>query len=146
MTRAQLGRPVGASGEETRQRIIVATMRCVAKVGYSRATIREIARTANVSHSTVSRALRNSPLVNAETSALIRKIAAEQGYTVSAAARRRLNGISSLIERINVRTRTGDAVGDCALRVDRSKRKMDVWVGHEPRKNPGNARLVRIRG
>jgi AcrR family transcriptional regulator len=48
MTRAQLGRPVGASGEETRQRIIVATMRCVAKVGYSKATIREIARTAKV--------------------------------------------------------------------------------------------------
>lgn len=48
MTRAQRGRPVGASGEETRQRIIVATMRCVAKEGYSRATIREIARTANV--------------------------------------------------------------------------------------------------
>jgi AcrR family transcriptional regulator len=48
VTRAQLGRPVGASGEETRQRIIVATMRCVAEVGYSRATIREIARTANV--------------------------------------------------------------------------------------------------
>lgn len=48
MTRPQLGRPVGASGEETRQRIIIATMRCVAKVGYSRATIREIARMANV--------------------------------------------------------------------------------------------------
>jgi len=48
MPRAQLGRPVGASGEETRQRIIVATMRCVAKVGYARATIREIARTAKV--------------------------------------------------------------------------------------------------
>src|SRR6516165_7848952 len=48
MTRAQLGRPIGASGEETRQRIIVATMRCVAEVGYSRATIREIARTAQV--------------------------------------------------------------------------------------------------
>ena len=48
MTRAQLGRPVGASGEETRQRIIVATMRCVAEVGYSKATIREIARMANV--------------------------------------------------------------------------------------------------
>lgn len=48
MTRTQVGRPVGASGEETRQRIIVATMRCVSKVGYSRATIREIARTANV--------------------------------------------------------------------------------------------------
>lgn len=48
MTPTQLGRPVGASGEETRQRIIVATMRCVAEVGYSRATIREIARMANV--------------------------------------------------------------------------------------------------
>jgi AcrR family transcriptional regulator len=48
MPRAQLGRPVGASGQETRQRIIVATMRCVAEVGYSKATIREIARVANV--------------------------------------------------------------------------------------------------
>lgn len=48
MTQTQLGRPVGASGEETRQRIIIATMRCVAEVGYSRATIREIARTAKV--------------------------------------------------------------------------------------------------
>ena len=45
---APLGRPVGASGEETRQRIIAATMRCVAEVGYSRASIREIARAANV--------------------------------------------------------------------------------------------------
>ncbi len=48
VTGAQLGRPVGASGEETRRRIIVATMRCVATVGYSKATIREIARTAGV--------------------------------------------------------------------------------------------------
>src|ERR1700761_7715869 len=48
MTGGQLGRPVGASGEETRQRIIIATMRCVAQVGYSRATIREIASMANV--------------------------------------------------------------------------------------------------
>lgn len=48
MIRTQRGRPVGASGEKTRQRIIVATMRCVAAAGYARATIREIARTANV--------------------------------------------------------------------------------------------------
>ncbi|WP_139333045.1 TetR/AcrR family transcriptional regulator, partial [Mycobacterium sp. SP-6446] len=48
MTRTQLGRPVGASGEETRRRIIVATMRCVAEVGYSQATIREIARAADM--------------------------------------------------------------------------------------------------
>jgi AcrR family transcriptional regulator len=48
MSRPQLGRPVGASGEETRRRIIAAAMRCVAEVGYSKATIREIARMANV--------------------------------------------------------------------------------------------------
>lgn len=45
---AQLGRPVGAVGEETRQRIITAAMRCVAEVGYSQATIREIARAADM--------------------------------------------------------------------------------------------------
>ncbi len=43
-----LGRPVGANGEETRQRIIDAAMRCVAAVGYERATIREIARMAQM--------------------------------------------------------------------------------------------------
>ncbi|ULP42651.1 TetR/AcrR family transcriptional regulator [Mycobacterium lentiflavum] len=44
----QLGRPVGADSEETRRRIITAAMRCVAEVGYSQATIREIARTAEM--------------------------------------------------------------------------------------------------
>ncbi|MFV8053617.1 TetR/AcrR family transcriptional regulator [Mycobacterium sp. 48b] len=44
----QLGRPVGASGEATRERIIVAAMRCVAEAGYAKATIREIARTAEM--------------------------------------------------------------------------------------------------
>ncbi|SOJ52626.1 HTH-type transcriptional regulator BetI [Mycobacterium simulans] len=44
----QLGRPVGASGEQTRRRIIIATMRCVAEIGYSQATIREIARAADM--------------------------------------------------------------------------------------------------
>ena len=43
-----LGRPVGANAEETRRRIIDATMRCVAEVGYERATIREIARNADM--------------------------------------------------------------------------------------------------
>jgi AcrR family transcriptional regulator len=44
----QLGRPVGADSEETRRRIITAAMRCVAEVGYSQATIREIARAADM--------------------------------------------------------------------------------------------------
>lgn len=44
----QLGRPVGADSEETRRRIITAAMRCVAEVGYSQASIREIARAADM--------------------------------------------------------------------------------------------------
>lgn len=54
---------------------------------FAMVSIKDIARAASVSHSTVSRALRDSPLVSAETTALIRKIAKEQGYTVSAVAR-----------------------------------------------------------
>ncbi|MFB3825589.1 MAG: LacI family DNA-binding transcriptional regulator [Bryobacteraceae bacterium] len=50
-------------------------------------SIKDIARTANVSHATVSRALRNSPLVNPETAERIRQIARQQGYTASAVAR-----------------------------------------------------------
>lgn len=47
-TSSLLGRPVGARAEDTRRRIVAATMRCVAEVGYSRATIREIAREAQM--------------------------------------------------------------------------------------------------
>lgn len=50
-------------------------------------SIKDIARLAKVSHPTVSRALQNSPLVNAHTAAKIRKIAAETGYRASAVAR-----------------------------------------------------------
>jgi AcrR family transcriptional regulator len=48
MSTAPLGRPVGASGEETRRRILTAAIRCVAEGGYAQATIREIARAADV--------------------------------------------------------------------------------------------------
>jgi AcrR family transcriptional regulator len=47
-TPSQLGRPVGASGEQTRARIITAAMRCVAEAGYSQATIRGIANAADM--------------------------------------------------------------------------------------------------
>lgn len=48
MSTPQLGRPVGADGGQTRQRIISATIACVAELGYARTTIRQIARTAGV--------------------------------------------------------------------------------------------------
>jgi DNA-binding LacI/PurR family transcriptional regulator len=50
-------------------------------------SIKDIARMAGVTHSTVSRALRNSPLVNQDTVARIQRIAREAGYRTSAAAR-----------------------------------------------------------
>lgn len=52
-----------------------------------RASIKDIARLANVSHSTVSRALRGSKLISDETVTRIRRIALESGYRPSAAAR-----------------------------------------------------------
>ena len=50
-------------------------------------TIKDIAKRAGVAHTTVSRALRGSPLIARETSQRIRAIAAELGYYPSAAAR-----------------------------------------------------------
>jgi len=50
-------------------------------------SIKDIARIAEVSHSTVSRALRDSPLISEETKARIRRIAQEMGYSPSAIAR-----------------------------------------------------------
>jgi DNA-binding LacI/PurR family transcriptional regulator len=50
-------------------------------------SIKDIARLAQVSHSTVSRALQNSPLVNPGTAEKIRQIARQSGYRASAVAR-----------------------------------------------------------
>jgi DNA-binding LacI/PurR family transcriptional regulator len=50
-------------------------------------SIKDIARLADVTHPTVSRALRNSPLVSPRTIERIQRIARESGYRVSAVAR-----------------------------------------------------------
>ncbi len=50
-------------------------------------SIKDIARLAGVSHSTVSRALHHSPLIPARTAERIRKIAQREGYTPSAVGR-----------------------------------------------------------
>lgn len=55
--------------------------------GLRPASIKDIARIAGVSHSTVSRALQNSPLVNPATLEEIQKIARDVGYRASAVAR-----------------------------------------------------------
>jgi len=50
-------------------------------------SIKDIAKVALVSHSTVSRALRDSPLISEETKTRVRRIAQEMGYSPSAVAR-----------------------------------------------------------
>jgi DNA-binding LacI/PurR family transcriptional regulator len=50
-------------------------------------TIKDVARHAGVTHSTVSRALRGSPLISAETTQRVRQAAQDLGYQASAAAR-----------------------------------------------------------
>ena len=50
-------------------------------------TLEDIARQAGVSHSTVSRALADSPLVNADTKKRIQRLASEAGYQVNLVAR-----------------------------------------------------------
>jgi DNA-binding LacI/PurR family transcriptional regulator len=50
-------------------------------------TIKDIARAAGVSHSTVSRALRDHPAIAAQTSGRIKALAVEMGYVPSAVAR-----------------------------------------------------------
>jgi DNA-binding LacI/PurR family transcriptional regulator len=49
-------------------------------------SIEDIARVAGVSHSTVSRALRNNPLISADVRARIHQLAREMGYTPNAIA------------------------------------------------------------
>ncbi|HLK65653.1 MAG TPA: LacI family DNA-binding transcriptional regulator [Bryobacteraceae bacterium] len=60
-------------------------------------SIKDIARLARVSHSTVSRALHGSQQVSPETTARIRKIAEKAGYRPSAAARSLVKGRSNTI-------------------------------------------------
>jgi DNA-binding LacI/PurR family transcriptional regulator len=67
-------------------------------------SIKDIAREANVSYSLVSRALNDSPRVNAQTKARIQRLAAEMGYLPSAVARslvtRRTNTLGIVVTTI----------------------------------------------
>ena len=90
-------------------------------------SIKDIARAAHVSHSTVSRALRNSPLVNPETSAIIRKIADEQGYTVSAVARSLVTRRTSTIG-VVVTSIANPFVGEIVNGIEEVALAHDYWT------------------
>lgn len=60
---------------------------CASNGGSVAVTIKDIARKAGVSHSTVSRAPRDSAIITPETTQRIKRLAANMGYVPSAAAR-----------------------------------------------------------
>jgi DNA-binding LacI/PurR family transcriptional regulator len=60
-------------------------------------SIKDIARAADVSHSTVSRALGDSPLVSSETKARIQRLARQMGYSPDAQARSLVMGRTQTI-------------------------------------------------
>src|SRR5512145_2029520 len=60
-------------------------------------TIKDIAKLAGVTHSTVSRSLNDSPLVSAETRERIKAIAREQGYAPNRHAQRLVTKKSSTL-------------------------------------------------
>ena len=76
-----------ATGLILRKRVHTGSDNAAGPVSSIPVSIKDIARSANVSHSTVSRALNNSPRVKSETVEKIRQIAEESGYRGSAIAR-----------------------------------------------------------
>lgn len=73
-------------------------------MNHSRISIKDIARMAGVSHTTVSRALRDSPLISIEVRRRIQRLARELGYTPNAVAQslqtRRTNTIGLVVTSI----------------------------------------------
>ncbi len=68
-------------------------------------TIKDIAKAAGVSHTTVSRALRDSPVISAATAAQIKQLAQQMGYVPNSAARNlktnRSNAFGVIVQRID---------------------------------------------
>lgn len=62
-------------------------MLCCYRGGRMSATIKDIAKLANVSHTTVSRALNDSPLINRETKERIKEIAQQLNYSPNVSAK-----------------------------------------------------------
>ncbi len=93
-------------------------------------SIQDIARAAGVSHATVSRALRDSPLISAEVRQTLQRLAIEMGYTPNAVAQslkgRRSNTIGLVVTSIS-----DPFYGRVARGVDEIARQagVDVFLG-----------------
>jgi AcrR family transcriptional regulator len=65
--------------------------------GEAGVTIRDVAKALNISHTTVSRALADSPKISDETKSRVRAVVAQMGYVPSASARMMRGRRSSLV-------------------------------------------------
>jgi AcrR family transcriptional regulator len=74
-TSSPRGRPAGTTGDQTRRRIIAAAIRCVAEVGCSGATIREIATAAEMTSGSLYHHFPNKAELLRATVAAAREIA-----------------------------------------------------------------------
>lgn len=93
-------------------------------------SIHDIARAAGVSHATVSRALRDSPLISAEVRGNIQRLAAEMGYTPNAVAQS-LKGQRSNTIGLVVTSIADPFYGRLARGVDEVAKRagLDVFLG-----------------
>lgn len=112
-------------------------------------SIKDIARAANVSYSTVSRALNDNPRVKAETKEQIQRLAAEMGYLPSAVARslvtRRTNTIGIVVTTITdlFFAEVIHAIEETALNYEYSV--ILANSGGEPQRELGAIRALRER-
>jgi DNA-binding LacI/PurR family transcriptional regulator len=84
-------------------------------------SIKDIAKTAGVSHSTVSRALSDSPLVSAQTRARIQRLAHEMGYSPDAQARSLVMGRTQTVGLV-VTTITDPFIAEIVQSIERTAR------------------------
>ena len=92
-----------------------------------RVSIKDIARVAQVSHSTVSRALSDSPLVSAETKARVRRLAHEMGYSPDAQARSLVMGRTQTIG-VVVTTITDPFIAEVVQSIETTAHEHDYTV------------------
>ncbi|ORW30081.1 TetR family transcriptional regulator [Mycobacterium paraense] len=119
---AQLGRPVGASGEQTRARIIASAMRCVAEVGYSKATIREIAKAADMTSGSLYHYFPNKSALFAATTREIDEVASSRLRAAAVPGGDVLDRLEALLDELHrlLREYPHLAAFDRAMRAERT--------------------------
>jgi len=90
-------------------------------------SIKDIANAAGVSHSTVSRALAESPLVSAETKARVQELAREMGYSPDAQARSLVMGRTQSVG-VVVTTITDPFIAEIVQAVEQTAYAFDYTV------------------